>query len=110
MGSVTLHQQKAAAKALTHLFTNCIELATGLQHQIHTLEADNQRLAQERQNALKVPGFVLWVCLFCVGVLVCVCVHVCVCVCVYGCVCVCVCLYVCVCVCLSVCVRVCACI
>ncbi|KAK7098364.1 hypothetical protein V1264_002680 [Littorina saxatilis] len=53
MGSVTLHKEKGAAKALTRLFTNCIDMASELQQKICTLEADNQRLAQERQNALK---------------------------------------------------------
>ena len=69
MGSVTLHQQKGTAKALTHLFTSCIDMAAELQSKIRTLEADNQRLAQERQNALKV----------CVCACVCACVRACVC-------------------------------
>ncbi|XP_076471739.1 uncharacterized protein LOC143301382 [Babylonia areolata] len=52
MGSATLHQQKGATKALMALFASCIDMAAHLQHRIDTLQADNQRLAQERQNAL----------------------------------------------------------
>ncbi|XP_025080391.1 DNA repair protein XRCC4-like isoform X3 [Pomacea canaliculata] len=53
MGSVLLHSQTDAVRALAHIFDACIGSAEELHNRIHSLETENQRLSQERQNALK---------------------------------------------------------
>lgn len=52
MGSVTLLVKKNAAESLCQIFTSCVDMMMGLQKKIRSLESDNQRLKQEKQNTL----------------------------------------------------------
>ncbi|KAL8614221.1 hypothetical protein ACOMHN_026438 [Nucella lapillus] len=53
MGSAVLYEQGESPRALTALFTSFIDMTSDLQQRIAVLEADKQRLTQERQNDLK---------------------------------------------------------
>ena len=54
MGSATLLEEKKPIIAMTNVFSGCITMSESLLARIQTLESDNQRLTQERQNALDV--------------------------------------------------------
>ncbi|KAK7481518.1 hypothetical protein BaRGS_00027280 [Batillaria attramentaria] len=53
MGSVPLYLKSNSAQSMCEIFSNCIDMMTELHGKIRSLESDNQRLSQERQNALK---------------------------------------------------------
>lgn len=53
LGSVTLKPRPDSAQMITLIYNHCIEKLGELKTRIHSLETDNQRLSQERVNALK---------------------------------------------------------
>ncbi|KAL4224812.1 DNA repair protein xrcc4 [Mactra antiquata] len=53
LGSATLKPHAESALVITRIYNHCIEGIQELKTRIHTLETDNQRLSQERMNALK---------------------------------------------------------
>lgn len=54
LGSVTLKSRADSAILITQIFNHCIESMEELKSRIQRLETDNQRISQERINALKV--------------------------------------------------------
>ncbi|XP_045174281.2 DNA repair protein XRCC4-like [Mercenaria mercenaria] len=53
LGSATLKSRVDSAQMITKIYNHCIENIQELKTRIHSLETDNQRLSQERINALK---------------------------------------------------------
>lgn len=53
LGSTILHQDKNVSSTLCLILDHCIENTTRLNSRIRSLEMDNERLSQERSNALK---------------------------------------------------------
>ncbi|XP_052218144.1 DNA repair protein XRCC4-like [Dreissena polymorpha] len=53
LGSVSLKSRSDSAELIRQIFNHCIEGMAELKNRIHRLETDNQRLSQERLNALK---------------------------------------------------------
>ena len=54
LGSAKLKKRTDSAEFITRLFNHCISSMKELGEQIQLLETDNERLSQERINALKV--------------------------------------------------------